>query len=142
MALRTERGVCVYPVLPPKAKVDFESLPHWISSAHCCNLNYPEQWTNLLDDLRRSCKMPRVPFMVEDLPESFVMRPAEVDALICLLRDPKREEPIAMTAALREAGGYRKSTLARALCHDPRIKEALDDGILWVTLVRTPAISN
>ena len=76
--------------------------------------------------------------MAEDLPESFVERPAEFDALIRLLRDPEREEPIAMTAALRGAGGYGKTTLARALCHDSGIQEAFDDGILWVTLGENP----
>jgi hypothetical protein len=132
--------VCVYPVLPPETKVDFEKLPHWMSSANWYDLNYPEQWTRLLNDLSRSCETPRVPFMVEDLPESFVGRPAEFDALIRLLRDPDREEPIAMTAALRAAGGYGKTTLARALCHDQRIQEAFDDGILWVTLGENPVV--
>src|SRR5262249_25639039 len=55
------------------------------------------------------------------------------------LLDEKREEPIAITAALRGAGGYGKTTLACAICHDERIQEAFDDGILWITLGETPS---
>jgi len=36
------------------------------------------------------------------------------------------------------AGGYGKTTLAKALCHDEAIQEAFDDGILWVTLGESP----
>jgi hypothetical protein len=133
-----QRGVCVFPVVVPEVEVDFTGLPHWMSSANWYDLNYEEQWTKLLNDLSRRCETPRVPFMVEDLPENFVERPAEFNALVSLLCDPKREEPIAMTAALRGAGGFGKTTLARARCHDERIQEAFDDGILWVTLGENP----
>ena len=37
------------------------------------------------------------------------------------------------------AGGDGKTTIARALCHDEGIQEALDDGILWVTLGEDPS---
>ncbi|MBW2647649.1 MAG: hypothetical protein JRE23_16040 [Deltaproteobacteria bacterium] len=43
-----------------------------------------------------------------------------------------------ITAALSGAGGYGKTTLAKALCHDERILEAFYDGILWVTLGENP----
>ncbi|MBK8030074.1 MAG: hypothetical protein IPK17_11320 [Chloroflexi bacterium] len=82
--------------------------------------------------------MPRVPFMVEDLPGDFVARPEELDALIAHLLDGKRENPVALTAALKGAGGYGKTTLARALCHHEHIQQAFDDGILWVTLGENP----
>jgi hypothetical protein len=52
--------------------------------------------------------------MVEDLPEHFVPRPEEFERLQSLLLDKQREEPIAITAALRGAGGYGKTTLATA----------------------------
>ena len=58
--------------------------------------------------------------------------------MIRKLLDEKREEPIAITAALRGAGGYGKTTMAMALSHDERIQDAFDDGILWVTLGETP----
>src|SRR5260370_25159923 len=76
--------------------------------------------------------------MVEDLPADFVERPNEFEELISKLLDDKREEPVAITAALRGAGGYGKTTMAKAICHDSRIQDAFDDGILWVTLGESP----
>src|SRR5258707_3435837 len=76
--------------------------------------------------------------MVEDLPADYVPRPQEFRALIDKLLDQLREEPIAITAALRGAGGYGKTTMARAICHDERMQQAFDDGILWVTLGENP----
>jgi hypothetical protein len=43
-------------------------------------------------------------------------------------------------AALR--GRLRETTLAKALCHNPKIQNAFDDGILWVTLGETPRDSD
>ena len=77
-------------------------------------------------------------FHVQGPPPDFVPRPNEFDALIGKLLDEQREEPIAITAALRGAGGYGKTTMAMALCHDERIQDAFDDGILWITLGENP----
>jgi hypothetical protein len=52
----------------------------------------------------------------------------------------QRENPIAITTALQRAGGYGKTTLAIALCHDDRIIGAFDDGILWITLGQQPNV--
>jgi hypothetical protein len=46
----------------------------------------------------------------------------------------------AITTALHGAGGFGKTTLAAALCHDDDVMTAFDDGILWVTLSQTPDI--
>ncbi|MGH9754228.1 MAG: NB-ARC domain-containing protein [Blastocatellia bacterium] len=72
--------------------------------------------------------------MANSLPAEFVRRPAEFDALTRLLLARNRENPVAITAALRGAGGYGKTTLAAAICHDTRIRRTFKDGILWVTL--------
>jgi predicted ATPase len=42
--------------------------------------------------------------------------------------------------ALQGAGGYGKTTLATALCHDDRVIEAFDDGVLWTSLGETPRV--
>lgn len=130
-----QKGVCVYPVKGP-FPIDFASLPRWMRDVHWYDLDY--EWTKLVNDLQTRCEQPVVSFMVEELPEDFVERPQEFEDLIGLLLDTQREEPISITAALRGAGGYGKTTLARALCHDARIQEAFDDGILWVTLGEHP----
>jgi hypothetical protein len=132
-----QKGVCVYPVKGvPDSELDYDSLPRWMSSAHFYDLEY--EWQKLVNDLNTRCQTPRVPFMVDDLPEDFVSRPEEFDLLIHQLLDMEKEEPLAITAALRGAGGFGKTTLARALCHDERIQEVFDDGILWVTLGEKP----
>ena len=131
-----QQGVCVYPV-KGVPDLDFNSLPHWMRSAHFYDLDY--EWQKLVNDLNTRCQQARVPFMVEDLPADYVARPQEYEALIEKLLDQRREEPVAITAALRGAGGYGKTTMAKALCHDERIQQAFDDGILWVTLGENPA---
>ncbi len=70
-----QQGVCVYPIKGSPG-IDFNSLPRWMRDAH---------------------------FMIENLPEDFVERPGEFDQLLNLLLDEKREEPVAITAALRGA---------------------------------------
>ena len=138
-----QQGVCVYPV-KGTPELDYPSLPRWMREAHFYDLGTLKsrgagpEWTKFLNDLRTRCQTRRVPFMVEDLPEDFVQRPAEFDQLVRLLLDGERGEPVAITAALRGAGGYGKTTLARALCHDERVQDAFDDGVLWVTLGETP----
>ena len=47
-------------------------------------------------------------------------------------------KPVSITTSLRGAGGFGKTTLAKALCLDEQIREAFDDGILWVTLGEHP----
>jgi len=130
-----QQGVCVYPVMGIPT-LDFASLPRWMRDAHFYDLAH--EWTKFVNDLNTRCEQVRVPFMVEDLPADFVPRSHEFDALIDKVLDEQREEPIAITAALRGAGGYGKTTMARALCHDERIQQAFDDGILWVTLGEHP----
>jgi WD40 repeat protein len=82
---------------------------------------------------------PSPPFMVEPL-KGFVERPEEFERLLDLLLTEDRTLPVGITAALRGAGGYGKTTLTRALCHDPRIRETFLDGILWVTLGQSPDV--
>src|SRR5712691_9943919 len=130
-----QQGVCVYPV-KGTPDLDFTSLPHWMRSAHFYDLDY--EWPKLLNDLNTRCQQPRVPFMVEDLSADYVPRPRESEALIEKLLDQRREETGVITDALRGARGYGKTTMARALCHDERIQQAFDDGILWVTLGEHP----
>jgi hypothetical protein len=47
-------------------------------------------------------------------------------------------DAVAISAALRGAGGYGKTTLAKALAHDPDIQDAYFDGVLWVELGERP----
>jgi WD40 repeat protein len=133
-----QQGVCVYPVVVPGSPPDFGSMPRWMRDSHFYDYAHADQQLRLLNDLRTACDAPRVPFMCDDLPGDFVRRDQEIAALIDHLLDEARDNPVAITAALRGAGGYGKTTLARAICHDERIQQAFDDGILWVTLGEDP----
>jgi WD40 repeat protein len=138
-----QQGVCVYPI-KGSPNLDFSSLPRWMRDQHFYDLGSLEgqslgpEWQKFLNDLDKTPDIRRVPFMVEDLTAGFIQRPNEFDQLIALLLDKNREEAVAITAALRGAGGYGKTTIAKALCHDERIQDAFDDGILWMTLGENP----
>jgi WD40 repeat protein len=128
--------------------VDWQSAPFGKLKAFPCNGRPVTSWPNrdeafadIVQGIRAALgygQRSPVPFMVEDLPKNFVQRPLEFEPLVSCLLDEKREAPIAITAALRGAGGYGKTTLARALCHDEHVQEAFDDGILWVTFGERP----
>jgi hypothetical protein len=79
----------------------------------------------------------RVPMMAPEPPAAFVERPTEFNALRRKLLDAKGSA-VAISAALKGAGGYGKTTLAKALAHDPDIQDAYSDGILWVVLGEKP----
>src|SRR5262249_46046287 len=113
-----QQGVCVYPI-KGSAELDYDNLPRWMMKKRTAiyDLGTPEdgdagwpessrEWPKFLNDLNKTPDLRRVPFMVEDLPANFVHRSREFDQLIALLLDRTREEPVAITAALRGAGGY------------------------------------
>ena len=134
-----QEGVCVYPVKGVSdVELQFARMPRWMSKAHFFDLD--KEWETFIAYLRQGCDTPRVPFMAPDLPSHFVERPKEYDALKSVLLTPDRTKPVAITAALAGAGGFGKTTLAAAVCHDDDIIENFDDGILWVTLGRTPDV--
>ncbi len=139
-----QQGVCVYPVIAGANAgagigIDISALPRWMAGIHWYDLAHQE--ARFFNDLNTRCRLQRVPFMVEDLPEDFVARAAEFDALKTQLLARGENQPVAVTAALRGAGGYGKTALARAICHDDQIQNAFDDGILWVTLGERPSES-
>ncbi len=132
-----QEGVCVYPI-KGVPDLDFATVPRWLLDKHFYDVENQTQWQKFLNDLNTRCEVPRIPFMVEDLPEDFVPRKDEFDQLLAYLRNNEDGGPIAITAALRGAGGYGKTTLAKALCHNEDVQDAFEDGILWVTLGETP----
>jgi hypothetical protein len=132
-----QQGVCVYPVkAAPDDRLDFSSLPGWMRKVHFFDLG--KEWATFVQHLRSPCTARRVAFMAPDLPASFVQRPVEFSRIKTCLIDPGRDEPVAITTSLAGAGGFGKTTLAAAICHDPDIIRNFDDGILWVTLGQTP----
>jgi hypothetical protein len=135
-----QRGVCVFPVQGPGFDFADPRLPRWMARAHFYALD--TQWETFLAHLQRGCQTTRVPFMAPDLPIGFVQRPKQFEALRALLLEGERKDPVAITTALTGAGGFGKTTLAAALCHDEEIIQAFDDGILWTTLGETPDLAD
>lgn len=132
-----QRGVCVYPVKgDPDGEIDYSALPKWMAKAHF--FDPAREWDTFVNYLKSPCHARRVPFMAPDLSETYVERPAPMEQLLGQLLDPHREDPVAITTALRGAGGLGKTTLAAALCHHDDVVSAFDDGILWVTLGQSP----
>jgi len=76
------------------------------------------------------------PFMVDDLPADFVPRPTEFEPLVQALLGT--DSTVGITTALKGAGGFGKTTLARAVCHDSRVRQKFTDGVLWATLGEKP----
>jgi hypothetical protein len=122
----------------PDNALDFSTMPRWMCKEHFYDLN--KEWEKFLNHLRRPRKPARVPFMAPELPDGFVPRPAEYEQLLSLVLDADRQNPVAITTDLRGAGGFGKTTLAAALCRDPDVITAFDDGILWVTLGERPNV--
>jgi WD40 repeat protein len=134
-----QQGVRVCPVLGVATDAfDFRQLPSWMRKAHCYDLD--KEWETFVGFLLSARSETRVPFMAPDLRRDFVDRPAEYEQLASMLLDRSRMNPLAITTALQGAGGFGKTTLAAALCHDDDIITAFDDGILWVTLGERPVI--
>jgi WD40 repeat protein len=133
-----EQGRCVIPItgVPSQdltSQLASSDLAPWMRRTHFVDAAQPEQWTRLVRTLEGPCQAARVPLMASPPPDDFVARPTEFAAIRRQLLDQKGD-PVAITAALKGAGGYGKTTLARAICHDDDIQDAFHDGILWVTL--------
>jgi len=116
-------------------------VPVWMRHATWVDLRpeTPERaagWQNLLTTLRTpySPKPVHITVKASQLPHNFVPRPREFEPLVNALAVDELPDALALTATLRGAGGYGKTTLAKALCRDWRVSGAFPDGIFWVTL--------
>ncbi len=77
--------------------------------------------------------------MAPEPPPDFVARPKEFDALKAAA--PRRRKATPSPGSPRRSrapAGYGKTTLAKALAHDPDIQDAYFDGILWAELGEKP----
>ena len=130
-----QRGVCVYPVVADEA-LDFKAMPRWMSNAHFYHLD--KEWQTFVNYLKSPCNAARVPFMAPELPQGFVPRPGQLDPLLDALLESGHLNPTPGAAAFYGPGGFGKTTLAAAVCHNDDIITAYDAGVLWVTLGEKP----
>ena len=80
---------------------------------------------------------PPPPFTAPGLSSRFVQRPKELARIVGHILDSHHGSPIAVTAAVQGGGGFGKTSLVIALCHDPRVRAAFDGGILWIQFTQT-----
>ena len=132
--LARQEGKTVSPIKGPGLG-ELGKLPRWLGQIY--DLDLAEHRTTLMRVLQDQSRQKRVAMMAPEPPADFVQRPSEFNALKKQLLDAKGDA-VAITAALRGAGGYGKTTLAKALAHDPDIQDAYFDGILWVELGEKP----
>jgi hypothetical protein len=132
--LARQEGKTVSPVKGPDLG-DLGKVPRWFGNVY--ELDRPESLRAFIDRLQRDSQQKRVPMMAPEPPVDFVRRPGEFQALKAKLLDSKGDA-VAISAALKGAGGYGKTTLAKALAHDPDIQDAYFDGVLWVELGEKP----
>ena len=72
--------------------------------------------------------------------DGFVPRREELNEAKGKLLRGSHAATAARSVALVGPVGYGKTTLARALCADPEIKDAFGDGILWIDVGQNPDI--
>jgi hypothetical protein len=131
-------GKRVAPILadPALKRVD---LPPWMRREEVFDIDLArdrdeERWKALVLVLRGDGQTKRAPYMPGDCPADFVPRPAEYAALKAAMLAEAPEKTVALTTALRGAGGYGKTTLANYLCRDPDVRFEFSDGIVRVEI--------
>ena len=134
-------GKTVSTVIPPQYKdsIDFKNLAGWMRAEHFYDLAQPEQLNKFIDVLKKPGQQPKRPMMAPPLPEGCVQRSAEFARLKSALLAAEGAA-VAITAALRGAGGFGKTVLATALARDGEIQDTFFDGVLWITLGQTPSL--
>jgi WD40 repeat protein len=134
-------GVQVSPVAVPGklGKGDFATMPGWMKAQHFFDWARPEQKERLLRGLEGPSTQVRAPQMAPEPEAHFVLRKEEGEQLMALMLKGK-SAAVGITAALRGAGGYGKSQLARWLAHRRAVEDAFYDGILWVELGEHPNV--
>jgi WD40 repeat protein len=75
---------------------------------------------------------------VPPLPSNFIARPEILETLIDNLLS--KDSAVGLVS-LEGMGGIGKSVAALSLCHDPRVREAFPDGIIWIPVGRQPAVT-
>ena len=72
------------------------------------------------------------------LPDYHIQRDQLVEAIVNKLTEDDGLPTVGTTVTISGIGGVGKSTLAKALCHDLRIRNCFLDGFLWIRLGPLP----
>ena len=80
--------------------------------------------------LQYQCPMP--------LPDYCIQRDQLLEGIVNKLTDDDGNPTVGSTVTITGIGGIGKSTLAKALCHDVRLRSYFLDGFLWIRLGPLP----
>ncbi len=128
-------------VSPVSAKTRRTAWSSWGSERGChfwTGAELDERVKRYPDLLREFFLLPPA-ILPPALERSMAQRPAgfvprrELETLVSRLTAPTSGDGEVLTA-LHGAGGFGKTTLARAACYDERVRARFDDGILWTTM--------
>ena len=72
------------------------------------------------------------------LPDYYIQRDQFLEAIINKLMEDDSIPTVGTTVTISGVGGIGKSTLAKALCHDLRLRNYFLDGFLWIRIGPLP----
>ncbi len=121
-------------------KALFLQLPRWIKRCHFHAIQ--AEWGRFVADLKAPPREARVVFVAPPQAEGYVVRKAEFQNLKDYPLAEEGQTRVAISTAVQGGGGLGKTTLGRALCHNPQVRERFDDGILWVELGQEPTVAS
>lgn len=129
------RGCAVLPVFSQTNPIDFTSasVPAWLKQLDCYDLDNSNHCLKLINDLRTTPQFRPIPHHVE-FPSHFVRREKEMAAALVGLTSATEGTRVAIITSLCGAGGFGKTTLAKALCFEDAVLARYTDGVLWLTV--------
>lgn len=136
------------PILPVTWNTNiFEDAPRWLSKYHIFILDqthkdYSIQHSSFINQLNNPPDVRPIPFIAPQLPDQYLLRSKLYNSILGSLTDSDQQAPKSNKLALYGGGGFGKTVLAIAICHDPRIKSAYDDGIIWFQFSQATTQSN
>jgi NB-ARC domain len=105
----------------------------WLGKLDCYDLDNDNRRQKLLNDLRTTPHVRPIPHNVES-PAHYVRREHEVQQLVRMLMAAPAGDRVAITTALRGAGGFGKTTVAKAVCFEDEVLARYTDGVLWLSV--------
>jgi hypothetical protein len=126
-----QEGVRVSPILVDD--IEGSLMPFWQKRQQLYYIEDAESQNLLLNVLQGEGRIRKVPYDSGELIEGFIPRPHEYSEIKQALLN-HHGDPVAISAALKGAGGYGKTVLSNAICQDEDIRFAFSDGVIRIVI--------